>query len=183
MEHYLIKFKLIDYLRIELNASKDDFVNKLRKNVDDKNMDSFFLTAFEALSSSKKLFVGQVTNNDFVIRKRKRYGVKRYNGMPKATGRFIQNGNILVIDTQISGWSSNMFYYYVFIFIIYILLIGLFAKGFYSIETAFLFKFIVTALCIMIYGVLMFVLPIRSVRKGVSQMKMDLEKEFNDINK
>ena len=71
MKTFLEKIKLIQYTSIELNTEKNDFVRKLRQNIDESDL-SWGSSMFEAFSSSKNDYKGTVNFNGFKLRKRQR---------------------------------------------------------------------------------------------------------------
>ena len=78
MDSLLKRLKLIDHLTTEIPIERRDFVEKLKKNVDQGDTEVVF-SPFEALSSSKNEYKGRITANSFRIRRRKKELPRRRN--------------------------------------------------------------------------------------------------------
>jgi len=70
MEEFLKKIKLIDYLTTNLKISRTEFVNRLTSITDQGDIGMLSET-FDAFSSSKNEFKGEVTLTGFKIKKKK----------------------------------------------------------------------------------------------------------------
>ena len=102
MEDFLRKMKLVDDLSITLKVNKSHFIAAFRGNVDESDLDGVFSGAFDAFSSSKNLYRGEVNSQNFRIRKKRTF-FNNYASLPIAKGRFIQREDNLVIETKING--------------------------------------------------------------------------------
>jgi Ca2+-binding EF-hand superfamily protein len=102
MEKLLRNLKLKDDFTITIPIMKSDFVNKLRRNMDEGSTSSIF-PFFEVFSSSKNQYVGSISGNKFELRKRFRF-FDTNKGGAIAKGKMNQEGEILNIDRYRSKW-------------------------------------------------------------------------------
>jgi hypothetical protein len=84
MKEFLRKIKLIDSLTINLNISREEFVQQLL-SITDEGSTSLFSNPFEAFSSRKKEFKGQVHFDHFQLRRKKKL-FKAHSNMALASG-------------------------------------------------------------------------------------------------
>jgi hypothetical protein len=177
MKNLLRKLKLIDYLQTELEIQKTDFVNRLRNQVDDGSTSSFF-EAFEAFSSSKNEYKGEVSFSGFKIKRRRRFFDMNMN-MAVASGTFTQKDNRLIIHTEINSFKGAMIPFYLFLIFIY----AFFIIGFIVADEVkgnapfFVFPFI------LVHGLLMFSIPYFIMRRSTKRLKYELEREFYYLTK
>lgn len=177
MEEFLKKIKLLDEFNISLNIDKNKFSSEFRNQVEEKDIDGLFSSAFEVFSSNKKKYKGFVNFNEFKIRKKRSFGNRKFGNI-KAKGRFIQNGEKLKISTEIRGWNNFMLIYFGVILVFYVVFLSFFLIGFDSSSNISFYFFIPF---IAIHALLMFGLPIYQIRKGVASLKQDLEREFHFV--
>ena len=69
MNDYLKKIKLAQEINIELQISKSDFTKKFRENVDESDLG---FEPFEVFTSSKNEYKGNIENNRFELKKRRK---------------------------------------------------------------------------------------------------------------
>lgn len=177
MKDFLKKLKLVDYLVTELEISQHDFVNRLKANVDEGSTGMFF-NSFEAFSSSKNEFKGQVGLNDFKIRRRRRFFDMNMN-LAVASGTYEQSDSLLIISTEINGFSGMMIPFYVLLVVFYSIFVILFltADDIDGNMDFFALPFFI------IHATFMFGGPYLMMRRSVSKMKHELEREFYYLTK
>jgi len=175
MEKLLRNLKLKDDFTITIPIMKSDFVNKLRRNMDEGSTSSIF-PFFEVFSSSKNQYVGSISGNEFEIRKRLRF-FDTNKGGAIAKGKMNQEGEILNIDIEVNGFKNTIFFYFIILTIFYVFFLG--TMGFVlmlkSDDNAPLF-FVIPFL--LFHGALMYGIPIFIARRSVKNIKNDLEKDF-----
>jgi ABC-type multidrug transport system fused ATPase/permease subunit len=171
MKTFLEKIKLIQYTSIELNTEKNDFVRKLRQNIDESDL-SWGSSMFEAFSSSKNDYKGTVNFNGFKLRKRQRMFQNNLATKAIAKGSFNQKEDKLIIDIEVNGFNNFLAFFFVFICLFYVIFIGAFLSNIDNELSIFFLLFII------LHGFIMIFLPLYFIRKGVKNMKRDLEKEF-----
>jgi hypothetical protein len=177
MENFLRKIKLIDSFSTTLNTTKSEFTSTLRNHVDEADIDAMFSGAFEAFTSSKNRYKGSVNHNGFKIRRRRRFFDKSM-GNPIASGELRDQGESLIINTQIKGWNNQMFFFYGFLCLFYLIfIVGSFASIF-SQDSEFP---IFVPFFIIVHAAFMFGIPYFMMRRSVRRLKEDIEREFHFI--
>ena len=172
MQELKRKLNLIDHFSIEIEIQKKDFVKKFDAIVDDGET-GLFSVVFEIFSNSKNTFKGKVMYDGFEI-KRKRKIFDTNHNIAVATGSFKQNGGKLLIEIEIDGLRRIMVFYYLTFFSIYVVLLVTFLlDGLIGGDVEFL-----VSPSIFIHAVIMFVFPYFFMRKSISRLKYELEREF-----
>ncbi|SKC84374.1 hypothetical protein [Ohtaekwangia koreensis] len=171
MKSVLEKLKLIDHLTTELPIEKYEFVEKLRRNVDQGDT-GVFLSPFEAFSSSKNEYKGTVTFDSFKIRRRRRFFDMAMN-LAVAEGSFRQRENLLIIESTIKGFRSVFILFIGFMFLVYTGIIASFVSSDTPGDPGWFF-----VPFIFIHAAIMFGIPYFVMRRGVARMKYELERDF-----
>ncbi len=174
MEEFLKKIKLIDYLTTNLQISRTEFVNRLT-SITDQGGIGMFSETFDAFSSSKNEFKGEVSLNGFRIKRRSRFFDTNIN-TAIANGTITEDNHQLVITTEINGFRNFFIIFYLFLVIFY----SIFIFGFTSSDNNdgfFVIPFI------LLHGTLMFSLPYFMMRRSVKRLKYELEREFFYLTK
>ncbi|PTX12245.1 hypothetical protein C8N40_11443 [Pontibacter mucosus] len=175
MKDFFRKIKLVDNLTTEIEIQRNEFVARLKENVDEGST-SLFSDMFDVFSSSSNEYKGTIRMEYFKLRRRRRFFDMNMN-VAVAKGTFTQKEKILIVDTEINGFSGMMIPFYMFAIIFYLIFIStfLFAE---NIEGAsFAFPFLV------IHAAFMFGLPYFVMRRSVDRMKHELEREFYYMTK
>jgi hypothetical protein len=172
----LERLKLIDHLTIEIPIDKQEFVDRLRATVD-KGDTGILFSAFEALSSSKKEYKGLVTPNSFKLRRRRKF-FDMNMAFATAEGSFRQKDNLLVIESSIVGFQQ---FYVVFIAFLFLFYVGVIISVIFSDTPGAMRWFIIPFF--IFHSALMFGVPYLIMRRGVSRLKYDLEREFYYLTK
>jgi hypothetical protein len=168
MKDFLRKIRLIDNFKIELEINKNEFFNILKNNIDEKRSDFF-----DAFSSSKNDYKGTVTQDSFDIKRRWRFFDVNLN-FAKAKGTIEQKGSNLIIMTEINAFQGQMMIFFISLIVFYLIFI-------IAISTAdnvggnvpgFAYPFI------LIHALFMFGIPYFIMRRSVSRMKYELERDF-----
>ncbi len=177
MKDFLKQLKLIDYLNTELEIDKHDFINRLKANVDEGDT-GMFSEAFDVFSYSKNEYKGHVGLDEFKIKRRRKFFDMNMN-LAIAKGIYKQQDNNLIIYTEINGFTGMMIPFYVFLIVFYLI----FIIGFSTSENVggnmdfFGLPFII------IHAAFMFGIPYFMMRRSVSRMKHELEREFYYMTK
>lgn len=174
MEDFLKKLKLIDYLTTNLQISKTEFVQRLSLITDEGNT-GIFSNTFDAFSSSKNEFKGQVNHNGFTLKRRTRFFDTNMN-MAVANGTLTENNGKLTVETEINGFNNFFIIFYVFLIIFYSLFIFSFSSSDNNVEF-FAIPFL------LLHGTLMFSMPYFMMRRSVKRLKYELEREFFYLTK
>lgn len=176
MDSLLQRLKLIDYLITEFPIEKKVFIERLRKNVDQGDTGVFF-SAFEAFSSSKNEYKGIVTSDSFKIRRRRKIFDMNLS-LAVAEGNFRQKGDSLVIESKVKGFRG------IFILFIAFLLMGyvVFIASFFSAEVPGNMEWFLVFF-LFIHASIMLCIPYFMMRRGVSRMKYELERDLYYMTK
>lgn len=176
MKSILERLRLVDHLTTEIPIEKKDFIDKLTRNVDQGDI-GIFLSAFEAFSSSKNEYKGTVTFDSFKIRRRRRLFDMNL-GLVVAEGSFRQKDNILVVEATIRGFQGIFIPFLLFIAFFYVaFIISFIVSGTQGSTGWFFIPFI------FIHAAMMLGIPCYIMRRGVSRMKYELERDFYYITK
>lgn len=176
MKSILERLKLVDYLTTEIPIEKNLFIEKLKMNVDQGDT-GIFLSAFEAFSSSKNQYKGMVTSDSFKIRRRRKLFDMNMS-WPVAEGRFKQRDNTLVIESTITSFRGIFIPFIVLMIMFYLAFIVSFI--FSGVPAKFGWLFVPF---VFIHASIMFGIPYVIMRRGVSRMKYELEREFYYLTK
>jgi len=173
MKDFLKKIKLIDTLTVTVDdVTKSEFVSKFKPHVDEGDI-GIFSGLFEVFSSSKNQYKGEVSYDGFKIRKRRKIFDTNRN-FAIATATYRQSNDKLFIETEINGGGYYLLPLYLFLFIFYIAVVGIFIStespegGFPGFAIPFL----------VVHALLMFGVPYFFMRRSVKKMKHDLEREL-----
>ena len=178
MKNFLKRLKLIDYLESEIEIDQSEFLLKLRENVD-KGDTGFLSGFFDIFSSSKNEFKGSVHSEGFKIKRRRRLFDMNMN-LSTAEGKINQEGTLLQINTEITGFSGLMMPFYIFIAIIYSIFIFSFTIAVFtgnSGQIGFALPFII------IHAAFMYGAPYLMMRRSTKRMKHELERELFYLTK
>jgi hypothetical protein len=170
------RLKLIDHLTIEIPIDKQEFVNRLRNTVD-KGDTGVFSSVFETLVSSKKEYKDTVTPDSFKLRRRRKFFDTNMT-LTTAEGSFSQRDNLLVIESTIIGFRQV---HLVFIAVILLIYAGVILSLILSDATESMRW--LTIPIIILHSAIAFGIPYLVMRRGVSRLKYDLEREFYYMTK
>ena len=168
MNDFLRKIKLIDSFDIELPMSKNEFITKLKNQVEPGNT-GVFSGVFEVFFSSKKDYIGEVNHSDFKIRRRRRF-FEMNKTKAVASGNIKEEFDSIKIATEITGYSNVLLIFLGFILIFYLFFIPVVIVN----DDIPLFILIF----ILLHGLLMVGIPYFMIRKGVENMKRGIERDF-----
>lgn len=175
MEKLLHKLKLKDNFTITVQIMKSDFINKLRRNMDEGSTSTTFAFT-EAFSSSKHNYIGSVSGNEFVLRKRLRF-FDANKGGAIAKGKMRQEEENLIIDIEVNGFKKSIIFFFAAITFFYVFFIGMTGfMTFMDTKDSNLPFFVIPF--ILLHAVMMYCIPIYVIRRSVKNIKNDLEKDF-----
>lgn len=177
MKEFLRKIKLVGNLTTEIEIQQKEFVARLKENVD-KGSTGLLSNMFDVFSSSSNEYKGTIGMEGFELRRRRRFFDMNIN-TAVAKGTFTQKDNILVIQTEINGFSGMMIPFYIFVLIFYSIFISafLFADNIEGDGAGFFFPFL------FIHAAFMLGIPYLMMRRSVDKMKYELEREFYYMTK
>jgi pilus assembly protein TadC len=169
MEDFLRKIHLVQDISIQLPISKIDFIQKFRNNVDESDL-SF--VPFEVFESSKNEYKGNILNNSFEFKKRRKFFNNNYS-FAKVTGTFKEDHNLLIVNAEINGFKKRMLLFLGIMILFY--LISIFSSIFLPGENPpfIFFPFLLFHMSLMI-GIPYFV-----IRRSVKRMVYDVERDLH----
>lgn len=173
MKDILRKLKLIDNMTTTLRISKAEFVARLL-NIIDEGSTGMFLDTFDAFSSSKNEFKGQVNYDGFKLKRRRRF-FDANMGTAIANGTFFESNGELIIETEINGFNGFFIVFYIFLIIFYSLSI-------LGVSTSKDIDFVAVPF-LLLHGTIMFAIPYFMMRRSVKRLKYELEREFFYLTK
>jgi hypothetical protein len=169
MNDYLKKINLAQEINIELQISKSDFTKKFRENVDESNLG---FEPFEVFTSSKNEYKGNIENNRFELKKRRKLFDTNYS-FAKATGIFVQETDKLIIKTLISGFQKKMLFFVGFLVFFYAIFLSSIFLADDNAPKFFILPFL------LFHAALMLGIPYFMMRRSVKRMIYDLERDFH----
>lgn len=177
MKEFLKKIKLIDFLHTELEISKNEFVSNLKAQVDEGST-SLIFGSFDMFSSGKNQYRGEVHDNGFKIKRKKKAFDMNVN-LAVASGKILQKDDRLIINTEINGFNDFMVPFYIICIVIY----GLFLSVPFEADNegspgpGFILPFM------SVHAIFMMGIPYFIMRRSVKRLKYDLEREFFYLTK
>ncbi|UPZ15662.1 hypothetical protein [Flavobacterium humidisoli] len=170
MNDFLRKIHLVKDISIQLPVSKIDFIQKFRNHVDQSDL-SF--VPFEVFQSSRNEYKGNISNNSFELRKRRKLFDTNYS-FAKVTGHFTEENNQLNINAEINGFRKRMLLFLGIVVMFYS--IFLFASLFLGSDSTVPF-FILPFL--LFHMSLMLGIPYFVIRRSVKRMIYDIERDLH----
>jgi hypothetical protein len=167
MDDFLERIQLIKRKQIKLPVDKGKFIRVFKQNIDEGEI-GIFSGMFEAFSSSENKYKGNISNNDFEIRRR-RVLFQRNNQFATINGTFRQHADHVVVDLSVNGFSKMLIPFYLFAIIFYIIFIG---------SANFSQPFEAFHLFIVVHAILIFAIPYFVMRRNVKRTMLDIEKEL-----
>lgn len=173
MKDFLKRIGVIQNTVIRLETDKNEFVKKLKNNVENSDL-SWSSSIFEALKTSKHEYKGTVNSNDFKIRKKLTLFNNKHGGMPIIHGKIRQVNTLIYLDVEINGFKKVFVFFLVFMALFYSIgIIGFLITS--KSNEAFPLFFIPL---LILHGFIMIFLPVFFIRKGIKATKKELEKDF-----
>ena len=172
MNNFLQKLKIIENISIELPISKLDFMNKFRANVEYSDLNFSPFEGFEAFSSSRFEYKGNITERGFELKKRRKLFDTNYS-FARASGTFRESFDKLIITTKINAFRKKMYFFLAFIILFDSLILLSIFFGDNAEFPFFIFPFI------LIHAVFMIGIPYFVMRRSVKRMAYDLERDFH----
>jgi hypothetical protein len=176
MQQLLKKLKLVQSFSTKIEMQKSEFVNKFRQHVDEGDTGPFS-DVFDAFSSSKNEYKGHVGFNEFKIKRRKKFFDMNMS-LAVAKGTYRQQENSLIIEAEINGFRGQMIPFLIIaIFIYTIAIVAILFSNTEGSGAGFAIPFI------LIHACFMFGFPYLLMRRSVSKMHHELEREFYFMTK
>ncbi|WP_178377140.1 hypothetical protein [Chryseolinea serpens] len=171
MNEFLRKIGLLDSFQIELSMNKSDFAKILIANLDDPGPDFF-----EEFSANNRVYKGTMKNDEFKIRRKRKYDHKTTS--PSISGTLQQAGNKLIIDVELNGFSGWMIPPYIIMTVVYLSALSFFLFGDIAEDARG-----IALLVISIHAVFMFGGSYRRMKRSMRATKYDLERDLHFMMK
>ncbi len=173
MEFYKsFKNNLTQEFTTELNISKSEFIKRFKEDVDDRSLD-FFSEIGEHFIKSKNRLKGQIDDNGFTIKKRRKF-FEHNLIFAKANGTFSSHGEKLIIHTTVT--SVNRLLYFIPVFALIYFAIAVIILGVPK-APVLIVPFLIVHFAFMAY------IFYRLTKKSVEVLKYDLEREYYYLTK
>ncbi|WP_281633608.1 hypothetical protein [Flavobacterium luteolum] len=170
MDDFLRRIQLIKDISIQLPVSKIDFTKKFKDNVDESDLG---YEPFEMLKSSNNEYKGNILNNNFELKKRRKFFDTNYS-FAKVKGELKEENNTLDVKLEINAFGKRMIAFFAFAFIFYLIF---FTGAIFSASETnvpfFILPFLLVHMCFML-GIPYFVM-----RRSVKRMIYDLERDLH----
>ena len=179
MNKFLKRIKLIDHFTIELHIQKREFVDQLKKQVDEAEI-GIISDLFDVFSSHRNEYKGKVDSDGFKIKKPRKFFDMT---VVKATaiGTYEQKSDRLIIHTEINGFQGIMIPFYLFALVFYS--IALVAIPFVSDMNGNTMPHFFVIPFILLHAAFMLGIPYLMMRRSTKRLKYDLEREFYYLTK
>lgn len=174
MKDILRKLKLIENFTTCIEINKIDFIEKL-STITDKGSFGMFSDSFDAFSSNKKEYKGQIDLNGFKLKRRRRF-FDNNGSFAIVNGTFHEENGHLTIYSEINGFHNFFIFFYVVLIIFYS---STFIGTFISEGNI---KFFMIPFFIL-HGTFMFLVPYFIMKRSVKRIKYELEREFFYLTK
>ena len=177
MKQFLRTLKLIDDFSTTIRMERHAFYSRFKSSVDEGHTGAFSGT-FDIFSRSKNEFKGHVALDSFKI-KRKKTLFDMNTNLAVAQGTYRQDGESLIIEAEINGFTGMPVPFYVFVLIFYVIFMSsfIFFDDMSGVKAAFIFPFII------LHATFMLGIPYLVMRRSVSRLKHELEREFYYMTK
>ena len=169
---FLEKIKLIDRYKVELNISKDEFVEWFSRKVDKSVLGGFdlLLEDTEIYSKSKNTYKGYVNKSVFKVKLRNKLFDSGFNSSI-ATGKYVQEEGMLFIEIAIGNMQT--IYYRILpsivVFVLFMINVSDLITGFYK------YIFILGCFTVLIFAQYFW------LSKSVKKLKKALQKDFESM--
>ncbi len=172
MNKLLERLKLTEYFITESKIRKNEFVNKLRENVEEGNV-RFCADSFGVFSSSKNEYKGKVGFEGFKIKRRRKFFNMNII-FAIAKGKYTQKNNSLIIETEINGFHRSIIPVIIGLVLTYVFTTGIFLVSNSIDEKEYGF----VVLFLLFHAAFMLSIPYLIIRRNMNSLKRDLEKEL-----
>ena len=157
-----------------LKTTKVEFVNRLTE-ITDKETTGIMSDTFDVFSSSKNEFKGQINNDNFKIKRKRRFFDTNMN-FSVANGIFEEKDGNLIVETEINGFNNYFLFFYAFLIIFYTIFI-------FGVSSSEKNDALIAIPFLVIHGTFMFSIPYFIMKRSVKRMKYELEREFFYLTK
>lgn len=176
MSELLKRLRLIEEFEIELKSSKKKFIQNLKNNVDDEEI-NFRTSLLDVFANNISKYKGKVGFKGFIIKRRSRL-FDLGKGIAVASGTYKERGSSLALNAEVNGFQGGMKLYYIFLSLFYIYFLATIVAGIFRLDTN---EFISTILIVLLQIIFLFGMPYLIMRRSMSYLKSEIQKDFSRI--
>ena len=182
IQKLFLKLNLIKIFKTRLNVDKKHFIKELDILID-KGYYSPVLAVFDIFSPNSKKYIGDINDNELKIRER--YDFENFRGIKnsKLKAKYHIDNDNLNIETTIQGMSIIAFILRCFILIIYSLMMLLLIIEAIMPPINFDIAYVYPPIFVSFIVFILTYLPYLNARKSVRNMKTDIERIYEQIEK
>jgi hypothetical protein len=173
MNDFLRKMKLTDSLTVTLPIGQKAFIKKLSA-ITEKGDFGVFAPTFEVFTDSHKIYKGYIYENTFRIR-RKRQIFDQNPHLAYAEGTVIEDGHNIIVEVDISSFNFQLF----LLVIVWIFMLSLFFVGLSIGDKSPIYNYLLLGF----FGLFSFLIFYMMLRRSVSKLKYELERELFYLSK
>ncbi len=176
MKSLLLKLKIIQQFRSELNYSVEEFVGMMKNKVDYSTF-GFMSDATDVMSGSDNDFKGLISEKQFRL-KHKRKMFSGNMSIPLVEGTIEQKGNKLQIQTEINAFKGPLkflFFMVIITFIINVVLISIWLKEDTAIAKNMIFPTVMGMIIFPLFVYLVMRLSVSGVKRKIEKHLFKLE--------
>ncbi|MBL7899717.1 MAG: hypothetical protein JNJ99_14355 [Crocinitomicaceae bacterium] len=176
MKSLLLKLKIIQQFRSELNFSIDQFVGMMKSKVDYSTF-GFFSDATDVMSGSENDFKGMISETQFRLKHKR----KMFSGnlsIPMVSGSVEQKGNRLEIKTEINAFQGPLkflFFLVIISWLINLVLIGVWLKEDTVLAKNMIFPAVMAMIIFPLFVYLIMRLSVSGVKRKMEKHLFKLE--------
>jgi hypothetical protein len=177
MKSLLLKLKIIQQFKTELNFSIEEFVGMMKNKIDYSSF-GFMSDATDVMSGSDNDFKGLVSENNFKFKHQR----KMFSGnksIPLVTGSIEQKGNKLEVITEINAFQGPLKFLFFLVLIgvvINAVLISIWLKEDNAIAINMIAPTLIGMIAFPLFVYLVMRLSISGVKRKIEQQLFNLEK-------
>lgn len=167
MNDFLRRIGLVQDFQLTMNVSKSDFIRALIANLDEPQADFF-----DVFSRSKALYKGKVQNDQFTMKRKRRFLDSHFRSA-KVTGNITTKNDTLILDIQISGFHKMFLALAALLVVFYSFAFSaMFVSNSSEVPKTFVTLFILA------HATIMLAIPYFMMKRSIKTTREDLEREF-----
>lgn len=167
---------MIQEFKTELKTSKKKFIQNLKNNVDDEEI-NFRTSLLDVFSSPISKYKGKVGFKGFTIKRRSRL-FDLGKGIAIVIGGYTEKGSTLIVTAEVNGFQSGMKLYYSFMALFYLFYISSIIN---SISTLQADELSFTIVIIILQMIFFFGMPYLIMRRSIQYLRNEIEKDFKNL--
>lgn len=176
MSEILKRLKLVQDIEVELKTSKKKFIQNLKNNVDDEEI-NFRTSLLDVFSSALSKYKGKVGFKGFTLKRRSRL-FDLGKGIAVVNGDYIEKGSTLLVMAKVNGFQGGMKLYYILMALFYLFFITSIMNSISALRADELSFTILMTILQMIF---FFGMPYLIMRRSIRYLSNEIEKDFKNL--